>query len=269
MSNNGIKNVQAFECHLTPSTQKDNFKLNEITKLNNFAFGSDCILAHRAWNVGYGKPVPLDTASGRSLVIISLVRLKSTALQLASSTSSTTVDVKQIAVDNEDTDVGQSIKPRLFDCSEEGCICLFHRHGNLLRHIANGKHRRRVEKLSLTDTAMTLYKSKLENNENQRMLLLEFEKIAFNPGQFGHLAPLQNDWALPALRSVTNISARQKQFLIENFKDDLLRGVRWQPEAVVEEMKKSKDDKTGKFKFTVSEFLKISTVRSFFSPHSG
>src|SRR5579862_8467035 len=64
------------------------------------------------------------------------------------------------------------------------------------------------------------------------------------------------------------MSAKQKQFLIEKFNDGLLRGVRWQPEAVVDEMKKSKDGKTGKFIFTVSEFLKVSTVRSFFSRYN-
>lgn len=268
MSNNGIKNVYVFECQLTPGTQKDNFKLNEITKLNNFSFGSGCIVAHRAWDVGYGKSIRLDATTGRSLTITSLVRLKSATCQLVSSASSTTVDTQQIAVDNEDTDVRQSIKPRLFECNEEGCVSLFHRRGNLLRHIATGNHLRRVEKLSLTDTAVTLYKSKLEDNENQRTLSLEFEKITFNPGQFQHLAPLQKGWAIPAPRTVTNISARQKQFLIEKFNDGLLRGVRWHPEAVVQEIKQSQDTETGKFKFTVSEFLKVSTVRSFFSRHN-
>jgi hypothetical protein len=268
MSNNGIKNVHVFECQLTPGTQKDNFKLNEITKLNNFSFESNCILAHRAWDVGCGRSIRLDPVTGSSLTIMSLVRLKSAAFQLVSSASSTTVDAKQITVDTEDTDINQSIKPRLFDCNEEGCIRLFHRRGNLLRHIATGNHLRRVEKLSLTDTAMTLYKSKLENNENQRTLSLEFEKIAFTPNEFRHLAPLLKGWALPAPRTVTNISARQKQFLTEKFNDGLIRGVRWQPEAVVDEMKNSKDDKNGKFKFSVSEFLRVSTVRSFFSRYN-
>ena len=46
--------------------------------------------------------------------------------------------------------------------------------------------------------------------------------------------------------------------------DGLVRGVRWQPEVVVSEMKNSINEKTDKFKFTVSEFLRVSTVRSFF-----
>jgi hypothetical protein len=275
MSNNGVKNVHVFECQLTPGTQKDSFKLNEITKLNNFSFGPDRILAHRAWDVGCGKSIQLDAATGRSLTITSLVRLKSTAFQLVSPPSSTTVVAKETVVDTEETvldtketDVGQSIKPRLFECNEEGCVCLFHRHGNLLRHIATGNHVRRLEKLSLTDTAMKLYKSKLEDNDNQRTLSLELEKITFNPSQFRHLASLQKGWALPAPRTVTNLSPRQKQFLTEKFNDGLLRGVRWQPEAVAEEIKRLKDDRTGKFTFTVSEFLKVSTVRSFFSRHN-
>jgi hypothetical protein len=70
MSNNGIKNVHVFECQLTPGTQKDNFKLNEITKLNNFSFESNCILAHRAWDVGCGRSIRLDPVTGSSLTIM-------------------------------------------------------------------------------------------------------------------------------------------------------------------------------------------------------
>jgi len=268
MPNNGVKNVHVFECQLTLGTQKDSFKLNEITKLNNFLFGPDHILAHRAWGVGCGKSIQFDAATGRSLTITSLVRLKSTAFQLISPPSSTTAVAKERVVDTKETDAGQNIKHRLFECNEEGCVCLFHRHGNLLRHIATGNHVRRLEKLSLTDTAMTLYKSKLEDNDNQRTLSLEFEKITFNPSQFRHLASLQKGWALPAPRTVINLSPRQKQFLTEKFNDGLVRGVRWQPEAVAEEIKRLKDDRTGKFTFTVSEFLKVSTVRSFFSRHN-
>ena len=51
---------------------------------------------------------------------------------------------------------------------------------------------------------------------------------------------------------------------MNKFNDGLIRGVRWQPEVVVSEMKSSIDEKTGEFKFAVSEFLRVSTVRSFF-----
>lgn len=44
-----------------------------------------------------------------------------------------------------------------------------------------------------------------------------------------------------------------------------MHGIRWQPEAVVTEMKHSKNPETGAYIFDLSELVKVSTVRSFFS----
>jgi len=44
-----------------------------------------------------------------------------------------------------------------------------------------------------------------------------------------------------------------------------LHGIRWQPDQVVNEMKYSKNPQTGKYIFSLSELVKVSTVRSFFS----
>ena len=51
---------------------------------------------------------------------------------------------------------------------------------------------------------------------------------------------------------------------MNKFNDGLIRGVRWQLEVVISEMKNGIDEKTGEFKFAVSEFLRVSTFRSFF-----
>ncbi|CAF3448578.1 unnamed protein product [Rotaria sp. Silwood2] len=49
------------------------------------------------------------------------------------------------------------------------------------------------------------------------------------------------------------------------FDDGQLHGIRWQPKAVVDEMKNSKDSETGLYVFALSELVKVSTGRSFFS----
>ena len=54
----------------------------------------------------------------------------------------------------------------------------------------------------------------------------------------------------------------------EKFVDGEQRGIRWQPEAVVNEMKNSKDPITGNYVFELSELVKVGTVRSFFSRQS-
>jgi hypothetical protein len=82
-----------------------------------------------------------------------------------------------------------------------------------------------------------------------------------------HLPKLTLDWALPPNRNTQRLTPKQRQFLMEKLRDVFQRVVRWKPEGVVGEMKttSSKDPESGQFKCTVSEFLKVSTVRSFFS----
>ena len=56
----------------------------------------------------------------------------------------------------------------LYECNvEHCCTAVFVKFGNLINHILVGKHRRVIEKLSLKDTAMKMYHSKLEEIENQ------------------------------------------------------------------------------------------------------
>ena len=90
-----------------------------------------------------------------------------------------------------------------------GLFRSYHRRGNLLRHIAIGNHLRRAENLWLTDLAMTLYHTKLENVENQQLLSPELEKNTFEPQQFTHLSSLIEGWGLPSARS-RHVSPRNR-----------------------------------------------------------
>jgi len=271
LSNGGIKNVNVSECQLTPSSKKKGLKLNDVTKFHNFQFKADSIIVHRAWDVGSGRKLELNKLMAIPQKITPLVLIQRSALSV--SCTSGIVDTRSTqnsdnfdpVNDTQDEDAEHIFKSRLFYCDDEGCIRRYHRRGNLLRHIAIGDHVRRVENSCLTDVAMTLYHTKLENVENQQLLSLELERNTLDPKQFAHLSPLVEGWALPTARSAVRLTPKQKQFLINKFNDGLIRGVRWQPEAVVFEMKNSIDEKTGEFKFDVSEFLRVSTVRSFFS----
>jgi hypothetical protein len=112
---------------------------------------------------------------------------------------------------------------------------------------------------------MTLYHPKLETVEKQQLLSLKLEKNTFDPQPFAHLPQLNKGWTLPTARPVPRCTPKQKQFHMNKFNNGLNRRVRWQPVAVVFEMKNSVEDKTGELKFVLSEFLRVSTVRVFFS----
>ncbi|CAF4160876.1 unnamed protein product [Rotaria sordida] len=267
-SHGGVKNVHAFECQMTPTRSKTKVKINDITKLHNVIYESTAIRSYRAWNIGIGKMIMLDGNSRVSPNINSLVcinpSLESNRLINSSVGDRLNDTVSSVPKDADANDQEKS-KPKLFFCDYEGCICRILNYGNLLHHIANGNHIERVEKLSMKDLAMITYKSKLDAAENQHLLLLELQRINFNRDDYNHIPTLNKGWALPLTRKVQTLSPKVKQFLKKKFDDGQLRGIRWQPQAVVDEMKHSKDPETGLYLFDLSELVKVSTVRSYFS----
>ncbi|CAF2137306.1 unnamed protein product [Rotaria magnacalcarata] len=154
----------------------------------------------------------------------------------------------------------------LFECNEEGCINKFLKYNNLVHHLATGKHVRKPAKHLLKDTAIQLYKSKLERMGNLEMISLMLEtsniedtiksKEKFSTG-------LREGWALSKERKNARLSVKQTQFLLEKFNEGVRTFVRWKPEVLVTKMHELKVN--GKFNFTASEFLMASPIRSFFS----
>ncbi|CAF3329676.1 unnamed protein product [Rotaria sp. Silwood2] len=264
----GVKNIHAFVCQLTSTRSKNKLKINDITKLHNFIYESTAIHSYRAWNIGIGKMITLDGSANVSSKITSLICVNP-SLELNRLVNSSADDrpddaVLSVVQDSGANDHDKS-KSRLFFCDYEGCICCFLNDGNLLRHIANGKHTERVEKLSMKDLAMISYKSKLDVADNQEPLSLELERITFNSDDYNHIPPLSQGWALPLSRQAQTLSPKVKQFLKKKFDDGQLHEIRWQPKAVVDEMKNGKDSETGLYVFALSELVKVSTVRSVFS----
>ncbi|CAF1289540.1 unnamed protein product [Rotaria sordida] len=267
-SHGGVKNVHAFECEMTPTRSKTKVKINDITKLHNFIYESTAIRSYRAWNIGIGKMIMLDGNSRISPNINSLVCINPSLEPnrlINSSVGDRLNDTESSVPKDVDANDQEKSKPKLFFCDYEGCICRFLNYGNLLHHIVNGNHIERVEKLSMKDLAMITYKSKLDAAENQQLLFLELQRINFNRDDYNHIPTLNQGCALPLTRKVQTISPKVKQFLKKKFDDGQLHGIRWQPQAVVDEMKYSQDPETELYLFDLSELVKVSTVRSFFS----
>ena len=263
----GVKNVHVFQCQLPSTRSKNKVKINDITKPHNFIYEPTAIRSYRTWNIGTGKIITLDGNANVSMKINSLIcinpSLEPDRLLNSSADDRTDDAVSSMAKDSDANDQKKS-KSKLFFCDYEGCICRFLNYGNLLRHIADGNHIERFEKLSIKDFVMITYKSKLDAADNQELLSLELEKINFNWDNYNHIPTLNQGWALPLTPKVQTLSPKVKQFLKQKFDDGQLHGIRWQPEALVNEMKHSKDPEARLYLFDLSELAKVRTVRSFF-----
>ncbi|CAF2863321.1 unnamed protein product [Rotaria sp. Silwood2] len=193
-SHGDVKNIHAFECHVTPTRSKTKVKINDTTKLHNFIYESIAIRSYRVWNIGIGKMIMLDGNSRVLPNINSLVCVTHSPepdrLVNPSVGDRLNDTVSSVSKDADSNDQERS-KPKLFFCDYEGCISRFLNYGNLLHHIANGNHIERVEKLSMKDVAMITYKSKLDTAENQQLLFLELQKINFNRDDYNHMPTLK------------------------------------------------------------------------------
>ena len=61
----------------------------------------------------------------------------------------------------------------VFECPEEGCTKQFIKHGQLLNHLSTGKHTTHDEKMTLLDTAKSLYQNKLNYSSTRQIPALK------------------------------------------------------------------------------------------------
>jgi len=198
---------------------KSNAKINDITKLHNFIYEPTTIRSYRAWNIGSGKIITLDKNMNVSSKIVSLVCVNiasKPALLINSSVQDRSDNVASTVTKDSSTNDENNSKTKLFYCNYEGCISRFLNYGNLLRHIANGNHIERFEKLSIEDFSMITYKSKLDSDQNQELLSLELEKINFNRNNYVHMPSSIQGWTFPFARKVKPLTPKVRQFLYKN-----------------------------------------------------
>ena len=128
------------------------------------------------------------------------------------SSSKITVAASTTTNTNDGSMKRSSAIPRLFECTEEGCIRSFAKFGNLLIHLTVGNHCRLVEKFSLLDTAKKTYQSKLGVAEKRRLLSLSLEQVSFDPNDYD-LPELHKGWELPIACIHGKFTVKQKEYM--------------------------------------------------------
>ncbi|CAF4547408.1 unnamed protein product, partial [Didymodactylos carnosus] len=171
-SYNGVKGVQAFECDLLQSEKESTVTFTKITSVNNFGFEKNGIRVHRAWKVGGGKLIPWKDLKCPNILDELVFRTTNTTSHTwvygaKSETKKESAKAMSSVTTADITEVREDVSPnKLYECPEEGCTAAFARNGNLINHIANGKHQRRPERHLMRDYAMQTYHSKLEDIGN-------------------------------------------------------------------------------------------------------
>ena len=116
------------------------------------------------------------------------------------------MDIDGCVEEEEMLSTKRSEQGNLYECNvEQGCTAVLVKFGNLINHVLVGKHRRVIEKLSLKDTAMKMYHSKLEEIENRRIISLDMNLIYMIDDE---ISLLSKGWALSTRKSNTEFSGK-------------------------------------------------------------
>jgi hypothetical protein len=265
-SHKGVKGVFALDCRIENNGLKKSNKceIKQITNYYNFEYQSKGLLVHRSWDIGSGLLIPWSQLNRHK----DILDLTSTCID---DFTHEWVETKErhrdetMDVDESDVQDGQSSQTcnkqkNIYECDvEPGCVAEFVKFGNYMNHIMIGKHRCVVEKLSMKDTAMKMYHSKLEEVENRRIISIDMNLVDVIDDE---TTPLSKGWALSVHKSNIKFSDKQREYLKRKF-DEGVSGVNhWKPKEVVLDMETLKENK--KFYFSANEILSESQIRSFF-----
>jgi len=261
-SNEGIRGVYAYQARLGKLASGPPSQLAKISLFNNFSFEPCGVRVHRSWKVGDGKLIlfsKTERPDNISTIVCSDTPTSKTVLF-----TTTQPKNKQRDLSKQSTDIHKNTYvSRLFDCYEEGCVKKFLDPGNLVNHLVVGKHQRLPERLSLRDTGIQIYASKLERVGQRELVSVALQNTTSTANRDSIKPNLTDGWALPKIRKVTRLTPKQIEYLTNKFNDGIKNNIRWKPEAVVAEMECLKD--RGVFVFSDNEFLKASQIRSYFS----
>ena len=173
---------------------------------------------HRSWKVVDGKFISLsklELLDSISIILCNNTLNGKTALFATAQTKNIPRDLPK-----RFTGISKNIYiNRLFDCYEEGCVKKFLKPGNLINHLAAGKHQRLPERVSLRDAGTQMYASKLERAGQRELVSVALESTINTTNRTPILSNLTEGWVLPKLRKVIRLTMKQIEYLTDEFND--------------------------------------------------
>jgi len=162
--------------------------------------------------------------------------------------------------EQEQDDVPTESRAYLYTCHQEGCTKIFHRLGNLERHLSLEKCERVEERRSLMDLAKLEYAKLLEEGVGTIPTL---SATTTSDGMPTH-RKLDEGWSLKKTAKSYRFNEKQRNYLLAKFNIGAITGRKANPDAVAKEMRRSIGP-DGKRLFLVTEFLSAQQIKSFFA----
>ena len=242
-SHKDAKGVHAFDCRIENNKLKKSTKctIKQITNYYNFEYRSKGLLVHRSWNIGSGLLIPWSQLNhDQTICTLAFSELKRFChhwIQTKERSNDELMDIDDCLAQEQES-ARTSIKQKnVYECDVDGCNAAFIKSGNYINHIVTNDRPSIAEKLSLEDTAMKTYHSKLEKVENRRIISMD---VNLTKAIASETNLLPQGWPLPTCKPNTQFSDKQRGYLQKIF-DEGVSGVKlWKPKEVVFEMETEK-----------------------------
>lgn len=233
---------------------------NGISKLGHFEFKGDTISAWRFRGIGKGMTVrglkPIDSSisfhghggklSRPGLKDEDQLKIKNGEepyYWFFPNKKISTPHIEPDDVDDESvtgpvpTPAVDPSKPPLFVCNQ--CSSSFILHANLLRHLDNGRHKIRPEKVSQYDFALGLFKRVLE--EVQQGVGIAPLAESFKEYQVASKDPKPKGWALRATKKSAKYNPVANKMVTDLFEEFFRNGKKLRAEETERRMRERKD----------------------------
>lgn len=133
------------------------------------------------------------------------------------------------------------------------------RHSSFVTHVQTEKHRYLLNRETVSDVALKLYKARMEGI---RVTATAAAKCSTASKERKY--PLQVGWAMSSERKHSRFNENQIDFLTTLFQEGEKTGQKWRPKDVSTRMR-SETLPTGNLRFTRAEFLSEQQIISYFS----
>jgi hypothetical protein len=144
---------------------------------------------------------------------------------------------QEVDEDEECSNSADAAKKLLFPCSEAGCIRTYQSHKALTKHLENGTHKYKPEKISLRDAAIGAYKRELEGLRLPRHINSVDAALAGFAETSATAPTISKGWALRTRQVCTRFSSQQRNYLTSKFDQGARTGRKLDPKVVSKQMR--------------------------------
>ncbi|XP_028517294.1 uncharacterized protein LOC114575856 [Exaiptasia diaphana] len=271
-SSKGVQGVRVMLCEPPEMPRHDPLKWEGVSVINDITYKENGVEVWREYGIGKGKTIQWSEFTAPKKIPLPTMTISETAVlpkatfeevSVRKRKASTSTAATSLTEDESSEDEDEQV-PKLFPCTNDGCIRSFQRFSSLQRHLDIDKHKYALERETFLDKAMLSYAGKLHKGDDPLKECTSDEEGAVTR-TLTYSESLPMGWALKSSTvKRKQFSDGQRNYLIKMFDVGEQTGHKVDPNTVSQSMRKARNA-DGSSIFDSSEYLTAKQIKSFFS----